>query len=490
MATIQFAEWRPDIADVDGAAAATATNVLAGQNCYLPMPAFSVYSTNGPATAPLGAFQAQSTDGSYVTFVGTSTKLYRLNPATLAFADVSKSGGYGVTDGYGWDFTQFGNLVIAVAPGVAPQKYNVASSSLFADLAGSPPQAAYVATIGDFVVLGSINGNERRVQWSDINNAENWTAGGSSLSDYQDMADGGWVTGLTGAEFGMVFQEKSIRRMTFAPGSPYIFEFQRVSEAKGCIAQKSITRIQDTVFYLAEDGFCAISPAGVIPIGRERVDRWFFDRVDLNEIWKVVGKADPISQRVYWALRSENASGADQSIRDYILVFDIVLNRWTLIDYDVTYLLPASTASLTLEGLDALYPSLDAMGLSLDSREFVGGRPQLGAFNTAYKIGFFSGSPMAATIDTGVIELYRPHRGFLRRVSPVVDTTAATITVATKDRYGDTETSRTAASQNSSGWCHTRAEGRMHRITMDIPASTTWTKAHGVEVEAEKAGMR
>ena len=50
-----------------------------------------------------------------------------------------------------WQFVQFINRVIAVQANTAPQSFDLTSSSLFADLAGAPPQARYIDIVGRFV---------------------------------------------------------------------------------------------------------------------------------------------------------------------------------------------------------------------------------------------------------------------------------------------------------------------------------------------------
>jgi hypothetical protein len=48
---------------------------------------------------------------------------------------------------------QFDNFVITVQANVAPQLFDLRSSSAFADLGGAPPQARYISVVGCFIVL-------------------------------------------------------------------------------------------------------------------------------------------------------------------------------------------------------------------------------------------------------------------------------------------------------------------------------------------------
>ena len=93
-------------------------------------------------------------------------------------------------------------------------------------------------------------------------------------SDFQDFPDGGVVRGLAGGEYGVIFQESTIRRMVYAPGSPVVFVIERIIEDKGLMAPYSLVRAADKIFFLAPQGFQRItaSVGGYPePIGKERL---------------------------------------------------------------------------------------------------------------------------------------------------------------------------------------------------------------------------
>src|SRR5262245_13598882 len=212
MVMLPFAEYRPDISNYNQTGLTQlAQNVIPRGDGYGPHKSFSVV-TQALAATCRGMFRAIKTDGTNVIFAGTSTKLYQLNPSTLAWTDVSLGGGSytALPTFYHWQFAQFGNFVIAVQPNVAPQVFDITSSSNFANLAGSPPQAAYVATVGLFLVLSGLTSNPYRIQWSGQSDVTNWTPG-TGLSDFNDFPDGGIVRGVAGGEAGVIFQDSVIR---------------------------------------------------------------------------------------------------------------------------------------------------------------------------------------------------------------------------------------------------------------------------------------
>src|ERR1700738_4768331 len=104
--------------------------------------------------------------------VSTATKLYQMNNTTFTWTDVSKGGGSysSVPTGDQWQFAQFNNFVFAVQINTVPQVFDLTSSTAFADLGGSPPQARYIAVVNRFVVLSGLGSSTPyRVQWSGLN---------------------------------------------------------------------------------------------------------------------------------------------------------------------------------------------------------------------------------------------------------------------------------------------------------------------------------
>jgi hypothetical protein len=179
--------------------------VLPRGDGYGPFPSLTALSFSLGAQCQ-GAFVATKADGSVTIFAATATDLYIMNNTTFAWTKVSKGGGpySSVSTTEQWRFVQFNNLVIAVQANIPPQVYDIVTSTAFADLAGSPPQARYIDIVGRFVVLSGLLTTPQRVQWSglnDVNGATSWTPSINS-SDFQDLPDGGIVRGVAGGETG------------------------------------------------------------------------------------------------------------------------------------------------------------------------------------------------------------------------------------------------------------------------------------------------
>jgi hypothetical protein len=375
-----------------------------------------------------------------------------------------------------WQFAQFGNLVFATQKNAVLQVYNLASSSAFADTAGSPPQANYISVVGRFLVLSGLLSNPFRIHWSGLNDTTNWTSGVGS-SDYQDFPDGGIVRGVAGGEFGTVFQDQAIRRMSYIPGSPLIFQIERIAQDLGLFAPYSIVRAGSLIFFHSAQGFYKIAPGGLPEqIGRERVDRTFFDDLDKTELRMFIGASDPRSTRAFWAYKSTSGT---TTLYDKIIGFDYALDRWFTVSMTGEYLLGMSQPGITLENLDTLSASIDALAASLDSFA-VSTQPLIAQFNSAHKMGFFSGSNLEATLETGEQgadgnQIYG--NGF----RPVTDAPSVYGSLSYRNLISEAPTSLPEIAQNSrTGNCDLRRSTKFSRMNIRIPASTSWTFAAGV----------
>lgn len=383
-----------------------------------------------------------------------------------------------------WQFVQFGSLIKATQENAVLQTYNLASSSAFADNAGSPPQASYISVVGRFLVLSGLLSNPFRIHWSGLNDTTNWTSGVNS-SDFQDFPDGGIVRGVAGGEFGTIFQDQAIRRMSYIPGSPLIFQIERIAQDLGLFAPGSIVRAGALTFFHSAQGFYKIVPSGLPEqIGRERVDRTFFDDLDKTELRMFIGASDPRSTRAFWAYKS---TAGTTGLYDKIIGFDYALDRWFQITMTGEYLLGMSQPGITLENLDTLSASIDALAAPLDSFA-VSTQPLIAQFNSEHKLGFFSGSNLEATLETAE-QGTADKRVFVNGFRPVSDAPSFYGSASYRELVSESPTSLPEIAMNTrTGRCDLRRSTRYTRMKGRIPASTQWTYAAGVEPDIKTEG--
>lgn len=356
--TILIPEFAPDLTDIGTGVSQNISGVVPRGDGYGPFQSLVDFTQALPAGCR-GYFFARNPDGSISVFAGTSVRLYLLDNTTFAWTDVSKGAAAYSTlpNSDQWQFAQFNQTIIAVQINTVPQSYVLGSSTAFSDLGGSPPQASHIAIVNFFVVLTGLLSNPTRVQWCDLDGITTWTAG-VGQSDFQDLPDGGNCHGIAGGDAnGLIFQDESIRSLIYAPGSGVVFQIIRISTQESLFAQYSVINAGERTFYISGQGFKMVAPGGSpIAIGKERVDRYFFENVDTNNLQLVLGATDPSATRVFWAFKS---TAGQAGLFDTILCFDWSIGdkgRWSVLFISGEYLANLARPGLTLHQLDALAP--------------------------------------------------------------------------------------------------------------------------------------
>jgi hypothetical protein len=340
---INFGEWLPDQPSIVQAVS-DAVNCYPVANGYAPIPNIEPYPNDETqASETLLTCFGGKYGGQNTLFAASSSKIFKFDTTNNSYVDVSKSGGYAALS---WDITQFGAVVIAADGNSKLQAYDLGSSMAFADLSADAPIAKFVTVVRDFVVAANVAGDESKVYWSDINNELVWTPSSSVQADAQVLPDGGDITGIAGGEYGLIFLEKAIYRMTYA-GSPFFFQFDAISRSLGCIANGSIAQLSGITYFLADDGFYACNGQTVTPIGAEKVDRWFFENVSISKVTnEMSATVDPVRSLIIWVVPT--AAG------NKLLIYSQKLNRWSYSTIDVKSISYVVTSSASLEALDKL----------------------------------------------------------------------------------------------------------------------------------------
>ncbi len=491
---LAVAEFAPDQPPLETGATGYVNNVFpVTRKSYGPIGTLTAVS-NALTARCQGAASFRGADRSVNNFAGDATKLYKYDPSTVTFSDVSRlvGGAYACAIDDFWAFAQYGDLVFAANGTDAVQSFDVASSTNFAAAAGSPPIGRFVVICREFVVLGRLSTGVNRLQWCGIGAPTFWTIG-QQQCDEQIFADGGQVMGLVGGQGLIVFLETRIVLGTYV-GPGQIFQFDPISTDRGCAASMSIAPWQDRVFFLSYDGFYMLTGGGLTPIGDQRVDRsiWFgsdnLPAIHPDYIYRTIGVVDPARKLYLVAYASTNsADGTPDTVAAYAWTID----RWARADISVEFMYRARlNTGYTLESLDTPYPDLDAMSISLDSN-ILSGSPQetLALFDTTHKLAFLNGSNMAATVDTIEAELTPGAKTKVRSCRPHVDGGAITVAIAQRDRLNDALTFGSDIAQNASGRCPVRSHARFQKARIKVAAGGTWSHIQGIDAEtAEGAG--
>lgn len=382
-----------------------------------------------------------------------------------------------------WQFESFGNRAIAVQANITPQTFTLLSSSAFADLGGSPPSARYLTTVGRILILSGLTSTPRRVQWCDLGDPTNWTTG---IANSIDMEKGGVVRGVAGGEFGLVLQESVIRRLIYNPGATLAFNIEIVAEDIGLQGPYSVTKSRGAVYFYSSQGFMKYSQAeGLVPIGKERWDRTVADELDIASLQLLIGAADPLGTRVFWAYKTSSNSS---NTFDKILCYDTVLNRATPINVSGEYIAAYVVPGATLDSLDSISSSIDDLGFSLDTVSSSVG-PRLSAISTSHVLGSFDGANLEATLETSEQALDQGRRVYVSALRPITDASDVRGSLKHRRTQQAAAVTTTESTMNSDGTCWQSQDTRYARAKIRIPAGTAWTFCMGVEPSFKATGL-
>lgn len=492
-AFIEFGEWMPDLPDYMNPGATVCKNVVPAGNSYQPFLAPVVYSSALPARCQ-GAFSTRDTAGNTSTFAGDATKLYKL--ASAAYSDVSIAAGYTTAVDERWFFTQYGNNVIATNINDAMQVYNLGTSSLFANLSATAPKARYVCRVRDFLVVGNTNDATDgsvpyRVRWPNVEDITDWTVSASTQADYQDLdsADG-WVKQVVGGEYGVIFQERAITRMSYI-GSPAVFQFAKVESNRGTQAPGSVVKIGNQIAYLGIDGFYIFDGNQSVPIGTNKIDKTFYDDLDANYMERICSVVDFSKQIIYWAYPNADATAGRPN---RILCYNYSPNatkRWSRIEtVDIEFLFTSYSEGYTLDGLDAISSSIDALAFSLDSRVWTGNNLLLSAFDSSHKQTNFTGTALDAVLETAEAQVNPKGRANITNTRPIIDGSGTvTVQMGARNLHSESASFGSAVSVNTSGYCPVRSNARYHRARVNVTGG--FNDAQGIDLIASAtAGAR
>ena len=488
---VNFQEWLPDLPPNDNPGATVAENVIPFINSYQPFKDLVPFSNALPGR-PLGAISAIRNDRTVYMFAGTSTGLYRLDGSS--WTDVSRVGGYSTADGEIWRFAQYGNKVLATNYTNEIQVIDLATGN-FANLAGSPPKARYITVVNGFVFLGNVDESGAkpfRVRWSDLENETNWAIGsGSSQSDFQDFVDDGGIiiNVVGGTEYAVVIRERAIHRFQYV-GAPNIFTNDKIESSKGSPVPSSVVPVERSTYYLGQEGFYRFNGQFSEPIGDNKVDKTFYR--DVNQTFfnqRMSGVSDPINKLILWAYPSNDSPDGDSN---KILIYNYAIQRWSIVNLSTRLFFGALQPGYTLETLDTYgaSSSIDTLPFSLDSRVWKGGSNILAAFDNQNRLCYFTGSNLAATVDSGETQVNAGAKSFLSSVRPIVNSNNAVISVGYRDRIGNSITYSGDVSQNDNGECDFRIAARYHRVRVKLPYNDSWSEIQGFDFNATQDGLR
>lgn len=501
---INFGEWTPDRpALANQRTLKTAKNVVPIVGGYAQQRGLAAVSGfTALDDRARGAISIKDPLGNPATYAGTETKLYRL--AQNGTEDVSRTAGgaYNASDATRWEFALFGKTLVAVNPRDDTQYINVSTGLNFAELRGDAPDAPagstgiaprahHIGLVGNHIVLGNvidpIFGNvPDSVWWPQIRNPFNWPETGTddavaAQSDRQPLeGNAGAVQRiLAGAEVGVILQERAVHRMDYI-GGDVIFQITRVEPNRGLLAPGLAIAIGRYVYFCNEDGWYSSDYTSSNPIGRGKIDSFFFSDLDESNIGRCSTVRDPDAQRFYVLYPGAGNTGGTPN---RYLCHDWALNRWTHGEFDpdgggVEVMVDngAWTATVSLDSPDTPTDpdAVDTAGLpSFDDPLVSPGDEALAVFDGSDTLSQLNGAGLEAIFETGDVAIDNGWWTLVSEVRPLVTGAIPLVAVATLEKPRDTDTALYEATErmDEDGGCAVNfGNGRYHRFKLTVPA--------------------
>jgi hypothetical protein len=486
--------WRPDQSGPNTGFCQIADNVLpqsagvgsnGGQKIgYGPFPGFVTTPGAGALSgAPRGSISLRLDDGTSQVYFATATTIEQLT-STYTFTSIET--GRNVTASDDVIFLKFGSFLLNTDKTDGLKAYNVQTPAGNNAVSGAPTNVRYIFSCNNVVFALDCNNNNRRMQSSGIGDHTTWTTKGA---DGKTFEDGGALVCGVDLKNGnaVIFQETAIRVVTFgAAGTSALYSIAKAADARGSVGERSVVSFDGLVFYLATDGFYRFDLSnGNTPIGAEKVNRWFLANIDNSTLATVQGALDPLNKIVCWRFSSK----ANQSATtfDRMICYDWQLNEWFTLTVATTSLTRITTPGYTLDAMDS-FGVLDSIVIPLDDRFWQGGVPVYGGLDGSYMFATFTGAPMAATLQSNVIN--GPTSGLIRSATPISDSATSTLQLGVADQLSNAITWKTASSRSRAGNVSLRGRGFNIAFQENFAAGDDWTYANGIDnVSGQQGGQ-
>ncbi len=467
---VPLGEWMPDAQDLKFPNLIEARNVEPVGTVYKSFDALNSTGFVVPGGFVRGSGQAQIGGSSYY-YVYTDDGIFEslgstFNARSATFLSVQA------------DFLQFDDIEIAtVGLGASPLYHTIGAASNFATLgsaSGNAPPSMRVGRINKFVFLGNTSTDSTRIVWSGLDNPLSYPTPNSATAIAQQSGEQymdarlGEVTGFAnGDQFGLVFQESGITRLTYV-GPPVVFQFDKISDKVGCKFPRSIVQVGNITYFVGTDGFYKTDGVTLQNIGYNKVNRYFLeDFTGAKE--RVLGAVNTYKNLIYWAYCN---TSDNESLPNEIAIFNYAENRFSYASQNLECMFSTNGTELTTSGQQIR---------------------ALGADNT---LGSFSDTVFpdsSVRVETGYAEMNPGGFTRLQGAKFLVDlSSTARASQCLYSNEIDVFSAATATSlvtaNASTGFSDFNVEARYHSIA--FVATSAFDQLSAIEFKAKKSGSR
>ncbi len=327
-----------------------------------------------------------------------------------------------------------------------------------------------------------------RVRWSPLGDPEgDWTPSIATQAGFNDLFGGGFLNtaGSGNQDFGVIIQDAAIWRMEYIGGDE-IFLFSMDVQERGSKIANSVRSNGIVTYFLDEDGFYAYDGRQAVPVGRNKIDKWFYQNFNSSFDYRLFSSIDPVN-RLYMVSFPTVGNGSETP--QYTLIYNEVDGRWTYLEQELSLIFQDLTFGYTLETLSAEYPNIETVPYSLDSRFWQGGRFLSGAVTSDGKLAAFNGAtPYEALIGTSEIRINQNGKANIAGIQPLIESGTVEARIGYRDKITDAVTYSDYVGVNSiTGEIDIYQNARFMRAEFKV--SGNWNNAKGLAFRSRQAGL-
>ena len=382
-----------------------------------------------------------------------------------------------VVDATTWSFDTFGQLLIALSrsdgklmywdPGATNQTTIKAAA-----ISGAPTsnRAMVVSFQRHLFALGA-GGNPKKVQWSDIEDYDDWTVTATNeAGDFLLDTNGEIVAGMKVQDKILVWTNQDVHLISWI-GPPYIYNRVKTGDQCGAISPQSMAAMEGNAYWMGHSGFF-MWDGYTRRLECDVNDYIFKDMADVQKS-KIYAVTNKKFGEIWWFYCSTNSSEIDRYV-----IFSQKEGWWSIGQLDRTIMMDSDPFKRPVAiGTDKfMYEhELDRVGSSAraDSVSSPSGTDTVGLQNRVLSYGLESSSDTALQYaTTGNIELGKGDRT-MHATQMVTDHNAGTNGVRfkfTTRRTPDGSSSTTSTvSPQSDGYTDVRFSGRSMQYHVEAP---------------------
>ena len=490
--------WLPDLlpfAMLKGGLV-TCKNIMPLEEKFANMPRPIAYSTNAVTGTPLSSVEYYADNGIFYTFIGTTTKLYRME-TNKSLTDVTRTSGDYTTSGNRWYFAKYGNWIIATNFNDEVQVLKGMTAANFEPLYTTETiKAKYIVQNHGHLLLFYVirNGvtypNGVIISAKDtINDVVKSIATGADFVNLEESPT--QITGANVFEFASAAYESNIAithrnsiSVCWYAGGQYIFNFDYNRYLEIGALEGSFVMVNGIAYFFDEKTFYrwdGINKPEDIGLG---VRNTILNFLDIASYYRITAASHPRYGLAVWSIVKTSGSGNP----DYILILNTRNNKFSLIELTQYCVFSMHRNAWTIDAMGDFFPKINEIPYPVNSNYWQDTSAIFGCIGTDLKVNVFQGVAMNWKIETG--DISTPDLEIIRskRTHPIIANNISPVTVSIGSRMEESDAVvYTSTSVASNGYADIRAFGRYMRIALEGGAHGG---LHSIDVKGDIIGRK